>query len=318
MTAVDVSQSGQATDPASVRVLDLTGAAPPPTSSPRVSGAASTRAAAIVVPAIIGILAVWFILFAFVLSGFQERAGQARLYDAYRLELAQETAPLAEPVKTGVPVAMINAPAAGMHNLVVVEGTTSRLLEEGPGHLSDSPLPGQMGDSVILGRSVSYDGPFGRLSGVKPGDRMTVTDGQGVFEYRVEDVRHPGSPLPPALQSQQSRLTLVTSTSDGWRSGWAPAHTLYVDALLDKGKAQPVPVGLPATASTASLPMKTDPSGLVSLIFWLQGVAVAAALLVWSWARWGRPQTWIVGVPILLVVLWGASDALMRFLPNLL
>jgi hypothetical protein len=34
--------------------------------------------------------------------------------------------------------------------------------------------------------------------------------------------------------------------------------------------------------------------------------------------RWGRFETWIVGAPVFLAVLWGTSDALMRFLPNLL
>ena len=57
-------------------------------------------------------------------------------------------------------------------------------------------------------------------------------------------------------------------------SGWAPSHTVYVDALL-AGKAQPVPAGVPATVSPASLPMHNDPSGTVALIFWLAGLVLA-------------------------------------------
>jgi sortase A len=272
----------------------------------------------IVVPAALGILAVWFILFAFVLSGFQERAGQARLYDSYRLQLAEETAPLAEPVKVGSPVAMINAPTAGMHNLIVVEGTTSRLLQEGPGHLSASPLPGEVGDSVILGRSVTYGSPFGRIAHMKVGDLLTFTDGQGVLQYRVEDVRHPGDRLPAPLSAQQSRVTLVTSSGGGWEDGWAPTHTVYLDAMLSKGQAQPVPAGLPSTVGKSSRPMQGDPSGTVALIFWLEALVAAAVAIGWSWVRWGRAHTWVVGAPILLVTLWGATDAFMRFLPNLL
>ena len=57
---------------------------------------------------------------------------------------------------------------------------------------------------------------------------MTVTTGEGVFHYRVEDIRYPGDSLPPPLKPNRSRLTLVTSSGGGWRSGWAPTHTAYL------------------------------------------------------------------------------------------
>jgi sortase A len=92
---------------------------------------------------------------------------------------------------------------------------------------------------------------------------------------------------------------------------------VYVDALL-AGKAQPVPPGVPATVSPASLPMHNDPSATVALIFWLEGLVLVTFAASWTWVRWGRFETWIVGAPVFLAVLWGTSDALMRFLPNLL
>ena len=268
-------------------------------------------------PTVLAVLAVWFLLYGLVLSGMEQHVSQFRLYDEFRVQLASETAPLAEPVQVGSPVAMINAPSIGIHNLIVVEGTTSRLLMSGPGHLSDTPLPGQAGTSVILGRSVTFGAPFGRITQMTVGDVVTVTTGEGIFRYRVEDVRRPGSPLPPTLAAGGSRLTLVTSASGGWRSGWAPSHTVYVDALL-AGKAQPVPAGVPATVSPASLPMHNDPSGTVALIFWLAGLVLLSFAASWTWMRWGRFETWIVGAPVLLAVLWGTSDALIRLLPNLL
>ncbi|MGC9962893.1 MAG: sortase [Acidimicrobiales bacterium] len=278
---------------------------------------AIVRAARLAVPAALAVLAVWFLLYGLLLSGVEQHVIQPRLYDEFRLELASETAPLAEPVQAGSPVAIIDAPSAGMHNLIVVEGTTSRLLMSGPGHLTDTPLPGQAGTSVIFGRSVTFGAPFARITQMTVGDVVTVTTGQGVFRYRIEDVRRPGSPLPPTLGAGGSRLTLVTSASGGWRSGWAPTHTVYVDAVL-AGKAQPVPPGVPATVSPASLPMHNDPSAIVALIFWLQGLVIVTIACGWTWVRWGRFETWIVGAPVFLAVLWGTSDALMRFLPNLL
>ena len=268
--------------------------------------------------AAIGLLALWFIVFGFILTDLQTRSAQTRLYEKFRLQLAEETAPLAEPVKVGSPVAVITADHAGIHDLVVIEGTTSRLLEAGPGHLSDTPLPGQVGDSVLLGRSVTYGAPFRHITEMKPGQMLTVTTGQGAFEYQVEDVRLPGTPLPRPLQPDESRLTLVTSGGSGWLGSWAPAHTVYLDALLIHGRAQLVPTGVPSSVSEASKPMQGDPSGLVAFIFWMEGFLFAGFAMVWSWGRWGRYRSWLVGTPVMLVVLWQASNAVMRFLPNLL
>jgi sortase A len=263
-------------------------------------------------------LALWFLLYSLVLTGFQEHGSQARLYEKFRVQLAEETAPLGAPIKVGAPVAMINAKESGIHNLIVVEGSTARQLIDGPGHLSNTPLPGQFGTSVILGRSVTYGAPFGEIVHMRTGDVITVTTGQGVFTYRVQDIRYPGATPPPTILTNQSRLTLVTSASNGWRSGWAPTETVYVDTILQHGQAQPVPPGLSKKASPASMPMQGSPNALLPLSFWIEALVVAAAAIAWSWARWGRRQTWLVGVPILLAIMWGSTNALVQFLPNVM
>jgi sortase A len=322
LTAVDTREDGQdsAADSSPPSVLGSPEQAqekPPSQPLPARKGF-SLRVPLQIVSVLICVLAVWFLLFAFVLSALQEHGTQARLYDRFRSELPNGTAPLGPPIKVGAPVALITAPAAGLHNVVVVEGSSSRQLSAGPGHLSDSPLPGQYGTSVILGRSVTYGAPFCGITRFKPGDTLTVTTGEGVFTYRVEDVRYPGDPLPAPVKGTQSRLTLVTSASSGWRSGWAPTHTVYVDALAVHGPVQPAPAGLARSVSKSSLPMQGGGNALVPLAFWLEGLVVAAVAVCWSWFRWGRRETWFVGVPILLALLWGTTGALIVFLPNLL
>ena len=270
------------------------------------------------VTATLTVLAVWFLMYAFVLTGLEEHGKQARLYDRFRVELAGETAPLGGTIRPGAPVALISAPGLGGHKLVVVEGTTSGVLRMGPGHLMNTPLPGQSGTSVFLGRSVTFGGPFRHLSGLRRGERVTVTTGQGVFVYRVTDIRYPGERGPAPLAADQSRLTLVSSVSGGWRSGWAPSRAVFVDAMLVRGTVQPSPAGRPSSVSAASRPMGVDAGGLLPLILWLDGLVVAVALAVWCWFRWGRRQTWMVGVPVFVALLWGTSGALTDFLPNLL
>jgi sortase A len=273
---------------------------------------------AFVVPAVLGALAAWFLIYGFVLSGLQEHAEQNRLYEHYRLELATAVAPLGGTIRAGAPVAMINAPAAHLHNTIVVEGSTSGVLADGPGHLANSVLPGQVGTSVILGRSVTFGAPFRDLAGLKVNDRLTVTTAQGQFTFAVEDVRRSGDRLPPPLTGTQSRLVLVSSVSNGWQSGWAPTHTVYVDAMLVHGHGVSVPTGQPTTVSKSSLPMQGDPKAVVSLLFWLEALVVVGVAVTLTWRRWGHLQTWVIGVPLVLLVLWGTSGALMRFLPNLL
>jgi sortase A len=262
-------------------------------------------------------LAVWFVVYAFVLSGLEERGAQARLYDRFRLELAGATAPLGGTIKAGSPVALLSAPASGLADVVVVEGTTARQLMSGPGLMADTPLPGQSGTSVIMGRSVTFGGPFSGISRMKPGDKLTVTTGQGVFTFSVLDVRRSGDQLPQPLAAGKAGITLISSVGAGWRNGLAPSGIVYVDASMQKGSAQPAPSGRPTTVSTPSLAMRGDPGALVPLIFWIEGLLVVGALTVWSWVRWGRKQTWVIATPVALLILWGASGALIRFLPNL-
>ena len=187
----------------------------------------------------------------------------------------------------------------------------------GPGHVPSTPLPGQIGDSEILGRSLTFGAPFGRITHLRSGDVITVTTGEGTFTYRVEDVRYPGDSLPAPLRAGQSRLTLITAGRGGWLDALAPTHAVYVDALLVHGQAQPVPAALPS-AGKSSLPMHNQPDALVPLIFWLEALVVVSVGVVWAWMRWGRRQTWIVGAPLVLAVMWGTGDALAQFMPNLI
>jgi hypothetical protein len=53
-------------------------------------------------------------------------------------------------VPTGTPTAVLEIPRLGVRGVVGV-GTSSDALKSGPGHLRDSPMPGQAGASVILG-----------------------------------------------------------------------------------------------------------------------------------------------------------------------
>jgi len=246
---------------------------------------APRRAAVAWVALGLSVLSLWSVAFALLLSSTQEHSAQSRLYATFREQLAGGTAPLG-PVAPGRPVALVAS--ARLHlSAVVVEGTAGRDLATGPGHRRDTVLPGQAGVSVLFGRASTYGGPLADLATLRPGDELTATTAQGVFRYRVEGLRRNGDPLPIPVTGAASRLTLESLEGDGWRSGWAAQHPLFVDAL-------------------------------VVLVAWLQGLVLVVAGTVWGATRWGLWQSWLVGVPAILAVLWGAAGAALPLLPNVL
>ena len=260
-------------------------------------------------------LAGWSVAYPLVVGPVQEHDRQEQLFDRFREELSQATAPVG-PTAYGAPVALVTADALGLRDAVVVEGTSSADLRSGPGHLRSSVLPGQAGTAVLLGKAATFGAPFGRLADLRPGDTVTTTTGQGVFTYTVDRLRRPGDPLPSPPAAGTGRLVLVSAEGSGWRSGFAPTSVLYVDATL-KGEAQPSPGGLPAVTA-AEKPMGTTTEPLLPLVFWLQGLLVVALAAVWLAARWGRWQAWAVGLPVLLALSVGASRSAAALLPNLL
>ena len=259
-------------------------------------------------------LALWGVLYPLVVGSALEKDAQQRLFDELRQQLSQATAPLGA-TGFGKPVALLDGPAAALRSAVVVEGTGAQDLQAGPGHLRSTVLPGQVGTSVILGKAATFGAPFAHLADLRQGDPLTLTTGQGVFTYRVERVRRPGDPVPPPLAAGTSRLVLGSGEGIGWRGGFAPTSVVYVDALLT-GKAAGAPAGRPAVGKD-ELPNGTSTQPLLGLVFWLQGLLLAALGLVWLRARWGRWQAVAVACPLLSVLAIGASTAAAGLLPNL-
>lgn len=69
----------------------------------------------------------------------------------------------------------------------VVEGVTVSDLRTGAGHMPETPLPGQPGNSVISGHRTTYGAPFHELDLLRPGDRIEVETALGVHVYAVRE-----------------------------------------------------------------------------------------------------------------------------------
>jgi sortase A len=270
---------------------------------------------------IVVIVCGWMLLQMLLLGGISETRAQHLLYGEYRTELATETAPSGaldydnKPVVEGSPVALMTIPALRVSD-VVVDGTASGDLLDGPGHLRTTPLPGNVGTSLVMGRSTTYGAPFAHITSLRRGDQINVVGVQGAVSYTVKDVRHAGDPIPPTPASATSgRLILATADGSGFLSVLRPADVVYVDA--DTPKAYPSGPVYPSVPN-AEKAMQHDPSAWPLLVLLL--AFVAALVLVVSIARrhLQAALVWLVAAPVAIALAWAVTDQVMRLLPNLM
>jgi LPXTG-site transpeptidase (sortase) family protein len=268
---------------------------------------------------VVAVLLLGFVADIVVLGKLQERARQHAAFQKFRGELAAGTAPLGGTdatghlLRPGTPMAWLQIPAIHMSK-VVEEGTSPSVLMSGPGHRRDTPFPGQAGASYILGRVAAFGGPFSAIHGLKRGASIVVTTQEGTSRFKVTDVRHKGDPEPPALGPGQSRLTLETATG----TPYLPSGVVLVDAKLQSGVLPSSDVGLAAgTLPAAEKPLGTSGSSLFPLVLLLEAALALSVGVVWSWHKWGKVQTWIVGVPLGLVISHFLYEQIALTLPNL-
>lgn len=270
---------------------------------------------------IIAVVCGWMLLQLLVLGGISQQRSQHLLYGELRSQLAQATAPTGEldynqkPITPGSPVALLSIPALGVEQ-VVVDGTASGDLMAGPGHLRNTPMPGQAGISVVMGRGSTYGAPFRHLPDLAKGDHITVRNATGTVDYVVQDVRGTGDPIPAAPSGATAgRLTLVTARGSGFLSALRPGTAIYVDATTDKA----TPAGVVAAAvPTSEQVMGRDTAALPLLVLLL--AALAGLVLAVSVARrhLRAVLVWTCAVPVAIALAWGVTDQVVRLLPNLM
>jgi sortase A len=234
-----------------------------------------------------------------------------------------EPAPTTAAPGEGAPEAMIEIPKIGV-NKIVVEGTNTPDLRQGPGHYQGTPLPGQAGNAAIAGHRTTYGAPFYNLDALKPGDEIMVTTPQGSFTYKVTRslVVSPSNESVLAA-SATPELTLTTCTPR-----FSASSRLVVQAALF---ASTVAAASPGTTTTTTTPAtglavgSAAADGLAGgqgnwqpALLW--GIAVlaagAAVLLV---GRRGRPRRRRVlaygaggaGVLVVLFFFFGAVSPLL-------
>lgn len=247
-----------------------------------------------------------FLVYLFVVSGIQESGSQSRLYTSFAAELSQDIGPLG-PVAPGRPVAVLDIPSIGIRDMVVVEGTTPENLSLGPGHLRDTPLPGQLGLSVIYGRRATFGAPFAHIGELRLGARITAITQQGRSVYKVVAV---GDSQHPVKDTSLSRLALLTASSPD-----VPAYYVEVDADLVT-TAHNGPVQLPAIGPTEQA-LAGDAGALALTMVWGLALALVAVGGAFAAGRWSPWPVYLVLAPAVLAVVWNLYQSAAALLPNI-
>lgn len=253
------------------------------------------------------LLAVGFFVYLYGLSGLSEARAQTTMFQSFTGQLSQALAPVG-PAKEGAPVAVLSIPAIGLRDVVVVEGTTSRDLTRGPGHVRASALPGQQGVSFLYGKSATFGAPFGKLMNLNRGDRITVITGQGTSTYVVESF---GTSSRPAPADSANRLVLESA-----QPALVPSGAVQVSADL-MTPPQPNPGGWPDITAAESY-MATDiGDSMIPLMLWTQVLLVAIIAGTVSTNLWSRWPAYLVTAPVMIALLWCVYENLSGLLPNL-
>jgi sortase A len=159
---------------------------------------------------------------------------QRQLAAAIAASTATARGEAAEPatLREGDPIGILEVPRLGV-SVAVVEGDTDAVLQRAVGHLPDTALPWEEGNSALAAHRDTY---FRPLHHVEPGDLVRLTTVAGTFEYRVTE-------------------TLVVDPHDLWVIDPTPERTLTLITCHPFTYVGPAPQRFIVRATDKGLPL---------------------------------------------------------------
>lgn len=154
-----------------------------------------------------GILALGYVGFTLLDAHLYQVSAKRSLETQLRMEKEPHAVRLSRAIRQEDMLGRLDIPRLGV-SVAVFQGTSSRILRLGAGHLAGSALPGDVGNSAIAGHRDTF---FRELKDIRERDEIQFQTATALFRYRVDWVKvvEPGdiSVLGPSTESE---LTLVT------------------------------------------------------------------------------------------------------------
>ena len=114
----------------------------------------------------------------------------------------------------------------------VVSGVGVEELRLGPGHFTDTPLPGQLGNSAIAGHRTTYGQPFHDLDQLAAGDDIVITTAFGTYTYEVRDLKVVEPTDYGVVSTTDPNIATLTLTA--CHPKWSASQRLIVSAELNE------------------------------------------------------------------------------------
>jgi len=253
-------------------------------------------------PALISLVVLGVVVVEFVLSPLFQQRAQHQLTSQFNAMVSKAASAIGQAGVSPLPdtapdygsaVAVLQIPKLGLTQ-VVVEGVSSNFTQSGPGHVPGTVIPGQAGESTILGRRTSFGAPFFSIGSLKPGDLIKVVTVEGPSTYKVIDSKTAQN------LTGANTLKLITSTP--------PVLAFGSSTVTAQLQAKPYP----ATPKNARTAPSTNQFALMVLL--LEVLVVALYLSREIYRRFGPLIGWLLLAPLIagsIVALTLALDTLL-------
>jgi len=156
----------------------------------------------------IGILTLGYVGFALVDARLFQVSAKRSLESQIQVEKEHPQAQPKPAIKKGDVLGRMDIPRLGI-SVAVLQGTSSRILRLGAGHIEGTPLPGETGNSAIAGHRDTF---FRQLKDIRKDDEIQFQTATGLFRYDVEwaKVVEPDDTTVLEPSTTENTLTLVT------------------------------------------------------------------------------------------------------------
>lgn len=157
---------------------------------------------------ITGILALSYVGFTLLGARLYQASAKRSLETEIKVESGHHESRLQPAFKKGDVLGRMDIPRLGM-SIAILQGTSSRTLRLGAGHIEGTPLPGEAGNTGIAGHRDTF---FRSLKDIRRNDEIQLQTATGLFRYEVDWIKvvEPDDTAVLQPSTVESTLTLVT------------------------------------------------------------------------------------------------------------